>query len=97
MHVQRKCWHLLNPGVTMSDQSMQVLSPHSPGQSSNKAFGFGEIVRRAATVASVAAKNAYAAAGRSSDDEMLPLKCCLMSISLPWEHIAYDLLFKVRS
>ncbi|KAK1366932.1 Cw7 protein [Heracleum sosnowskyi] len=77
------------------DQSMQVL-PHSPGQSSNRRFHFGEIVRRAANVASVAAKHAYAAAGvnHSADFEMLPLKCCLMSISLPWDHIAYDLLFK---
>jgi hypothetical protein len=47
----------------------------------------------------VAAKHAYAAAAAtpmSSDDEMLPLKCCLMSISLPWENIAHDLLFKVN-
>ncbi|KAJ7007094.1 hypothetical protein NC653_006216 [Populus alba x Populus x berolinensis] len=28
---------------------------------------------------------------------MLPLKCCLMSISLPWEYIVYDLLSKVKS
>lgn len=82
----------------MSDQSMQGSSPRSPGQSSKKVSGFGEIVRRAANVASVAAKHAYAAAGASqnSDNEMLPLKCCLMSISLPWECIARDLLFKVR-
>jgi len=33
----------------------------------------------------------------SSDDEILPLKFCLMSISLPWEYIVYDLLFKVKS
>lgn len=86
----------MNYGDTKSDQSM--LSTHSPGQSSNRNFHFGEIVRRAANVASVAAKHAYAAAGAShnADFEMLPLKCCLMSISLPWDHIAYDLLFKVR-
>lgn len=83
--------------ILLSDQSMQV-SPHSPDQSSNRRFHFSEIVRRAANVASVAAKHAYAAAGvnHSADFEMLPLKCCLMSISLPWDHIAYDLLFKVR-
>ncbi|KAI3409039.1 uncharacterized protein J3R85_019834 [Psidium guajava] len=62
-----------------------------------RGFGIGSIVRKAASVASVAAKHAYAAASAttSHDDElMIPLKCCLMSISLPWEHIAYDLLFK---
>ncbi|KAK2991875.1 hypothetical protein RJ640_006030 [Escallonia rubra] len=78
------------------DQSMGEPGPHSPVQTSKRGFGLGTIVRRAASVASVAAKNAFAAAAstHSSDEEMLPLKCCLMSISLPWEHIAYDLLFK---
>ncbi|PSS19700.1 Protein of unknown function DUF2045 protein [Actinidia chinensis var. chinensis] len=76
------------------DQSKEGSSPSS--QSSKREFGFGTIVRRAASVASVAAKHAYAAAAatRGPDEEMLPLKCCLMSISLPWEDIAYDLLFK---
>ncbi|XP_057502859.1 uncharacterized protein LOC130786574 isoform X2 [Actinidia eriantha] len=76
------------------DQSKEGSSPTS--QSSKRGFGFGTIVRRAASVASVAAKHAYAAAAatRGPDEEMLPLKCCLMSISLPWEDIAYDLLFK---
>lgn len=61
----------------------------------NRGSGLGKFVRRAASVASVAAKHAYAAASASrSDEEMLPLKCCLMSVSLPWEHIAYDLLLK---
>ncbi|KAK3030239.1 hypothetical protein RJ639_038362 [Escallonia herrerae] len=78
------------------DQSMGEPGPHSPLQTSKRGFGLGTIVRRAASVASVAAKHAFAAAAstHSSDEEMLPLKCCLMSISLPWEHIAYDLLFK---
>ncbi|GFS44132.1 similar to CW7 [Actinidia rufa] len=77
-----------------ADQSKEGSSPSS--QSSKRGFGFGTIVRRAASVASVAAKHAYAAAAatRGPDEEMLPLKCCLMSISLPWEDIAYDLLFK---
>lgn len=84
--------------VIMSDQSQQDLGPFSPVVS-KRGFGIGSIVRKAASVASVAAKHAYAAASATttSDDEMLPLKCCLMSISLPWEHIAYDLLFKVTS
>lgn len=61
-------------------------------------IGLGTIVRKAASAASVAAKQAYAAAAAAtmnSDAEMLPLKCCLMSISLPWDYIAHDLLFKV--
>ncbi|XP_047322529.1 uncharacterized protein LOC124926365 [Impatiens glandulifera] len=74
------------------DQSKQDHGPPSPD--SKKGSGFSRMVRKAAAVASLAAKQAYAAAANNSDDEMLPLKCCLMSISLPWEHIANDLLFK---
>lgn len=80
-------------GVT--DQSKEMSSPPSPG--SKSALNFGSIVRRAASVASVAAKHAIAAASSprgGHDEEMLPLKCGLMSVSLPWEHIAHDLLFK---
>lgn len=79
----------------VADQSNQDSAPFSPVVS-KRGFAIGSIVRKAASVASVAAKHAYAAAAATttSDDEMLPLKCCLMSISLPWEHIAYDLLFK---
>ncbi|KAL6216723.1 hypothetical protein ACLB2K_009942 [Fragaria x ananassa] len=77
------------------DQSQQDTGPFSP-VTSKTGFGIGFMVRKAASVASVAAKNAYAAAASSHgfDEELIPLKCCLMSISLPWEHIAYDLLFK---
>ncbi|CAN4122527.1 unnamed protein product [Withania somnifera] len=57
-------------------------------------LNFREAVRRAASVASEAAKHAYAAASHTRDEGMIPLKCCLMSISLPWEHIAHDFLFK---
>ncbi|XAR61989.1 hypothetical protein NMG60_11016557 [Bertholletia excelsa] len=76
------------------DQSKQVSGTSSP--LFKKGSSIGSVFRKAATVASAAAKHAYAAAAatRSSDEEMLPLKCGLMSISLPWEHIAYDLLFK---
>lgn len=79
----------------VADQSQQDSGPFSPVVS-KRGFAIGSIVRKAASVASVAAKHAYAAASatNTSDDEMLPLKCSLMSISLPWEHIAYDLLFK---
>ncbi|XP_019175364.1 PREDICTED: uncharacterized protein KIAA0930 homolog [Ipomoea nil] len=74
------------------DQSKEEYGHHPP----KKGLSFSAVVRRAASVASVAAKHAYAAASatRSSDEEMIPLKCCLMSISLPWEHIAHDLLLK---
>ncbi|KAJ4966772.1 hypothetical protein NE237_018621 [Protea cynaroides] len=80
----------------IADQSQLFSGPHSPVQSSKKSFGIGTIVRKAASAASVAANYAYAAAAaaRRSDEEMLPLKCCLMSISLPWEYIVHDLLFK---
>eukprot|EP00257_Ricinus_communis_P018361 XP_015577064.1 uncharacterized protein LOC8265261 isoform X1 [Ricinus communis] len=79
----------------VADQSQQDFGPFSP-VTSKRGFGIGSIVRKAASVASVAAKHAYAAAAAStsSDEEMVPLKCCLMAVSLPWEHIAYDLLFK---
>lgn len=54
-------------------------------------------MHRAASAASELAKHAYAVTHGNSDLELLPLKCCLMSISLPWELIAHDLLFKVSS
>ncbi|KAJ6344831.1 hypothetical protein OIU76_006378 [Salix suchowensis] len=79
----------------VEDQSQQDFGSFSP-VISKKGFGIGSVFRKAAYVASEAARQAYAAASSStsSDDETLPLKCCLMSISLPWEYIAYDLLFK---
>ncbi|KAI8014479.1 Uncharacterized protein KIAA0930 [Camellia lanceoleosa] len=78
------------------DQSKQVSGPSSPEFKRGFGIGIGTILRRAASVASVAAKHAYAAAAstQGSNEEMLPLKCCLMSVLLPWEHIAYDILFK---
>ncbi|KAL0307983.1 UNVERIFIED_CONTAM: hypothetical protein Sangu_3001800 [Sesamum angustifolium] len=81
------------------DQSKMELGPQSPIQISKRGLGLGTIVRTAASVASTAAKHAYAAASssRPTEEEMLPLKCCLMSISLPWENIAHDLLFKVKT
>ncbi|KAK9163630.1 hypothetical protein Syun_004532 [Stephania yunnanensis] len=81
----------------VADQSQQVSDPPSPLHISRRGLGIGlgTIVRKAASVASVAAKHAYAAAAtKKFDEELLPLNCCLMSISLPWEHIAHDLLFK---
>ncbi|KAG0488898.1 hypothetical protein HPP92_007709 [Vanilla planifolia] len=79
----------------IADQSHQNLDPHSPLQMSKSGFGVGTIVK-AASAASVMAKQAYntASSRKRTDKELLPLKCCLMSISLPWEYIAHDLLFK---
>ncbi|CAL0305780.1 unnamed protein product [Lupinus luteus] len=77
----------------VADQNQLDSGPFSP-VISKKGFGLGVIMRRAASVASEATKHAYASASASNDDEMIPLKCSLMSISLPWEYIAYDLLFK---
>lgn len=72
------------------DQSEQETGPLSPVQISKGSFkmGIGTIFR--------AAKQAYvaAAAAKKPESEMLPLRCCLMSISLPWETLARDLLFK---
>ncbi|XP_020591122.1 uncharacterized protein LOC110031984 [Phalaenopsis equestris] len=80
-------------GIT--DQSYQINGPQSPLQMSKRSFGLGTIVK-AASAASVLAKQACTAASttKKTDKELLPLKCCLMSISLPWEYIAHDLLFK---
>lgn len=83
----------------IADQSQEDFGPHSPIQLPKKGglgIDIGTIVHRAASAASMIAKNAYAAASspKNSDRELLPLKCCLMSISLPWEYIAHDLLFK---
>lgn len=41
--------------------------------------------------------SAAASASTEHEDEIVFLKCFLISPSLPWEHITYDLLFKVRS
>ncbi|KAE8659182.1 hypothetical protein F3Y22_tig00116964pilonHSYRG00273 [Hibiscus syriacus] len=55
----------------------------------------GSVFRKAASVlVYVAAKHAYPAPTSIYDKEMIPPKCCLMSITFPWEDIAHDLLFK---
>ncbi|GJN00725.1 hypothetical protein PR202_ga17926 [Eleusine coracana subsp. coracana] len=65
-------------------------SKKDPGES------FRVFVHRAASAASKLAKHAYesASANKRMDDELVPLKCCLMSVSLPWDYIAHDLLHK---
>uniref|UniRef100_A0A0D9W2F8 Uncharacterized protein n=1 Tax=Leersia perrieri TaxID=77586 RepID=A0A0D9W2F8_9ORYZ len=73
----------------VADQSHEN-SRKNPGDS------FRVLVHRAASAASKLAKHAYEAASTKKrfDDELLPLKCCLMSVSLPWDYIAHDLLHK---
>ncbi|PKA66502.1 hypothetical protein AXF42_Ash003156 [Apostasia shenzhenica] len=79
----------------IADQSHQNFGSQSPLQMSKRHFGLDTIVK-AASAASVFAKQAYSAASTANkpDSQILPLKCCLMSISLPWDCIAHDLLFK---
>ncbi|TVU49439.1 hypothetical protein EJB05_00752, partial [Eragrostis curvula] len=73
----------------IADQSHEKLKK-DPGDS------FRVLVHRAASAASKLAKHAYesASANKRTDDELVPLKCCLMSVSLPWDYIAHDLLHK---
>ncbi|EEE66891.1 hypothetical protein OsJ_23716 [Oryza sativa Japonica Group] len=73
----------------IADQSHER-SKKDPGDS------FRVFVHRAASAASKLAKHAYEAASTNKrfDHELLPLKCCLMSVSLPWDYIAHDLLHK---
>jgi hypothetical protein len=76
--------------LLLLDQSREK-SKKDPGDS------FRVLVHRAASAASKLAKHAYdsASANKRMDDELVPLKCCLMSVSLPWDYIAHDLLHKV--
>jgi hypothetical protein len=47
-------------------------------------------------IAATAAKQAMTVANQRLDPNApLPLRCCLMSLSLPWDTLASDLLFKV--
>ncbi|CAN6311697.1 unnamed protein product [Urochloa humidicola] len=73
----------------IADQSREK-SKKDPGDS------FRVLVHRAASAASKLAKHAYesASANKRMDEELVPLKCCLMSVSLPWDYIAHDLLHK---
>ena len=76
--------------LLLLDQS-RGKSRKDPGDS------FRVLVHRAASAASKLAKHAYesASANKQMDDELVPLKCCLMSVSLPWDYIVHDLLHKV--
>lgn len=76
--------------LLLLDQSREK-SKKDPGDS------FRVLVHKAASAASKLAKHAYesASANKQMYDELVPLKCCLMSVSLPWDYIAHDLLHKV--
>lgn len=68
-------------------------SPIKPGAKP----GLGTIVWKAALAASTAARNAVIASSNGGKHDLsapLPLRCCLMSLSLPWNSLAHDLLFK---
>ncbi|XP_039023984.1 uncharacterized protein LOC120156793 isoform X2 [Hibiscus syriacus] len=82
--------------VTVSGVADQIKQYSCPPSliTPNRGPRLGSLFRKAASSVSVAAKHAYVAATSTSDEKMIPLKCCLMSITLPWEHIAHDLLFK---
>ena len=65
--------------------------PPSPSSPVGKT-GFSSIMR----IATTAAKQAMTAANQRLDPNApFPLRCCLMSLSLPWDALASDLLFKV--
>lgn len=67
--------------------------PPSPSSPVGKT-GLSSIMRIAAT----AAKQAMTVANQRLDPNApLPLRCCLMSLSLPWDTLASDLLFKELS
>lgn len=79
----------------LPDESAQPVSHASSPWNSKPATKFGTIMRKAAVAASLVAKQAYVAStGVRNDMEALPLRCCLMSLSLPWDVLANDLLFK---
>ncbi|KAI5058591.1 hypothetical protein GOP47_0026761 [Adiantum capillus-veneris] len=77
----------------LPDASAQPVS--SSPWNSKSATKIGSMMRKAAVAASLAAKHAYVSSTSARYDmEALPLRCCLMSLSLPWDVLAHDLLFK---
>ncbi|KAJ4795729.1 hypothetical protein LUZ62_046975 [Rhynchospora pubera] len=89
----------------IADQSQERAGPPSPRQLLRKGIGF--IMQKATSAAAELARHTYSGPASSSSNNsntsdkssrggetILPLKCCLMSISLPWDTIAHDLLFK---
>eukprot|EP00250_Pteridium_aquilinum_P014828 c22224_g1_i4 orf=274-1638(+) len=79
----------------LPDESTQSVAQTSSPWNSKSTTKFGTIMRRAAAAASLAAKQAYVVStGARTETGALPLRCCLMSLSLPWDVLAHDLLFK---
>ena len=74
--------------LLLLDQSREK-SKKDPGDS------FRVLVQRAASAASKLANSMpeSASANKPMDDDLVPLKCCLMSVSLPWDYIAHQSLF----
>lgn len=83
------------------DQSQEKTGPSLPHQLLTK--GIGTIMHMARHTYSGPASSSFNDGNNSNDNDrshsgsetILPLKCSLMSISLPWDTIAHDLLFKV--
>ncbi|KAH7289543.1 hypothetical protein KP509_30G008100 [Ceratopteris richardii] len=77
----------------LPDESVQPFSSSLWG--STHGTRIGSIVRKAAITALLAAKQPYVHSSSVRNDVgSLPLRCCLMSLSLPWDALAHDLLFK---
>ncbi|GAQ90594.1 hypothetical protein KFL_006590070 [Klebsormidium nitens] len=65
-------------------------------EQNKKRLGFGDFAKKAAAAAATTARNlaqVYLAATQDVPDET-NLKCCLMSLTISWEALAHDLLFK---
>ncbi|XP_078177527.1 CW7 isoform X2 [Carex rostrata] len=84
----------------VADQSQEKTGPSLPLQLLTK--GIGTIMHMARNTYSGPASSSFNDGNNSNDNDrshsgsetILPLKCSLMSISLPWDTIAHDLLFK---
>ncbi|XP_002970834.2 uncharacterized protein KIAA0930 homolog isoform X1 [Selaginella moellendorffii] len=72
-----------------SEEPVEAPSP-IPSEKTGAKLGIGTIVRKAAD----AAKHAYLAASSGPNEDLIPLRCSLLSVSLDWETLAHDLLFK---
>ena len=84
----------LQKGEIWTDQNTQQMPEAASSWKAKGAARLGTIMRKAAFAASLAATY-VASTGTKSNAETLPLRCCLMSLSLPWDVLSHDLLYKV--
>ncbi|XP_024310501.1 uncharacterized protein LOC100831903 isoform X3 [Brachypodium distachyon] len=98
-HLGKTILNLINflCGALKDVVKLKLLFPGLQSHEKDPGDNFRVLVHRAVSAASKLAKHAYeaASANKRLDDELLPLKCCLMSVSLPWDYIAHDLLHKI--